>query len=93
MVLKGEPLLAGTPWPPSLLAALRHWGVTQPKAPCLTALDTAGKVICTLTYGKCASRPTTSDADTPLMDKLAAPPSRAVATVWMTLCVHSERRS
>ncbi|XP_040842713.1 disco-interacting protein 2 homolog A isoform X4 [Ochotona curzoniae] len=56
VVLKGEPLLAGTPWPPSLLAALRHWGVTQPKAPCLTALDTAGKVICTLTYGKLWSR-------------------------------------
>ncbi|XP_058517502.1 disco-interacting protein 2 homolog A isoform X2 [Ochotona princeps] len=56
VVLKGEPLSAGTPWPPSLLAALRHWGVTQPKAPCLTALDTAGKAVCTLTYGKLWSR-------------------------------------
>ncbi|XP_069927824.1 disco-interacting protein 2 homolog A isoform X6 [Oryctolagus cuniculus] len=56
VVLKGEPLSVGAPWPPSLLAALQHWGTTQPKAPCLTALDTAGKAICTLTYGKLWSR-------------------------------------
>ncbi|XP_074175518.1 disco-interacting protein 2 homolog A isoform X1 [Rhinolophus sinicus] len=55
-VLRGEPLAAGTPWPPSLLAALQHWGTTQPRAPCLTALDTAGKAIHTLTYGKLWSR-------------------------------------
>ncbi|XP_043449277.1 disco-interacting protein 2 homolog A isoform X8 [Prionailurus bengalensis] len=55
-VLKGEPLAVGTAWPPSLLAALQRWGMTQPKAPCLTALDTAGKAIYTLTYGKLWSR-------------------------------------
>lgn len=51
VVLKGEPLAVGVPWPPSLLAALQQWGTTQPKAPCLTALDTAGKAVYTLTYG------------------------------------------
>lgn len=51
-VLKGEPLSVGTSGPLSLLAALQLWGTTQPKAPCLTALDTAGKATCTLTYGK-----------------------------------------
>nr|XP_020140389.1 disco-interacting protein 2 homolog A isoform X9 [Microcebus murinus] len=55
-VLQGEPLAAGGPWPPSLLAALQRWGTTQPRAPCLTALDTTGKAICTLTYGKLWSR-------------------------------------
>ncbi|KAM5281321.1 disco-interacting protein 2 homolog A isoform 4-T4 [Ctenodactylus gundi] len=56
VVLKGEPLAAETPWPPSLLAALQRWGTMQPKAPCLTALDTAGKPIYTLTYGKLWNR-------------------------------------
>ncbi|CAO2608479.1 Disco-interacting protein 2 homolog A, partial [Lemmus lemmus] len=55
-VLKGEPLSVGTSGPPSLLAALQLWGTTQPKAPCLTALDTAGKATYTLTYGKLWSR-------------------------------------
>ncbi|XP_037380727.1 disco-interacting protein 2 homolog A isoform X3 [Talpa occidentalis] len=55
-VLEGEPLVQGTPRPPSLLAALQQWGATQPKAPCLTALDTAGKAVYTLTYGKLWSR-------------------------------------
>nr|XP_015841700.2 disco-interacting protein 2 homolog A isoform X5 [Peromyscus maniculatus bairdii] len=55
-VLKGEPLSVGTSGPPSLLAALQLWGTTQSKAPCLTALDTAGKATCTLTYGKLWSR-------------------------------------
>uniref|UniRef100_A0A672VD27 Disco interacting A n=1 Tax=Strigops habroptila TaxID=2489341 RepID=A0A672VD27_STRHB len=55
-VLKGEPLGMVTNWPPSLLAALQRWGTTQPKAPCLTALDTTGKAIYTLTYGKLWSR-------------------------------------
>ncbi|NXU68603.1 DIP2A protein, partial [Horornis vulcanius] len=50
-VLQGEPLGVVTNWPPSLLAALQRWGTTQPKAPCLTALDTTGKAIYTLTYG------------------------------------------
>lgn len=56
VVLKGEPLALGTPWPPSLLAALQRWGTTQPKAPCLTALDTTGKAVYTLTYGKCQQK-------------------------------------
>ncbi|XP_045858447.1 disco-interacting protein 2 homolog A isoform X8 [Meles meles] len=56
VVLKGEPLAVGVPWPPSLLAVLQRWGTTQPKAPCLTALDTAGKAVYTLTYGKLWSR-------------------------------------
>ncbi|XP_044775181.1 disco-interacting protein 2 homolog A isoform X4 [Neomonachus schauinslandi] len=56
VVLRGEPLAVGVPWPPSLLAALQQWGTTQPKAPCLTALDTAGKAVYTLTYGKLWSR-------------------------------------
>uniref|UniRef100_A0A2K6F6Z9 Disco interacting A n=1 Tax=Propithecus coquereli TaxID=379532 RepID=A0A2K6F6Z9_PROCO len=55
-VLQGEPLAVGAPWPPSLLAALQRWGSTQPRAPCLTALDTTGKAVCTLTYGKLWSR-------------------------------------
>uniref|UniRef100_A0A8C3GNJ9 Disco interacting protein 2 homolog A n=1 Tax=Cairina moschata TaxID=8855 RepID=A0A8C3GNJ9_CAIMO len=55
-VLKGEPLGVVTNWPPSLLAALQRWGTTQPKSPCLTALDTTGKAIYTLTYGKLWSR-------------------------------------
>ncbi|KAM9253875.1 disco-interacting protein 2 homolog A isoform 1-T1 [Dugong dugon] len=56
VMLKGEPLAVGTLWPPSLLAALQQWGTTQPKAPSLTALDTTGKAIYTLTYGKLWSR-------------------------------------
>lgn len=56
VVLKGEPLSLGTPWPPSLLAALQRWGTMQPKAPCLTALDTTGKAVYTLTYGKCQQK-------------------------------------
>ncbi|XP_059956273.1 disco-interacting protein 2 homolog A isoform X6 [Mesoplodon densirostris] len=55
-VLKGELLAVGSTWPPSLLATLRQWGTTQPKAPCLTALDTTGKAVYTLTYGKLWSR-------------------------------------
>uniref|UniRef100_A0A8D2QHF8 Disco interacting A n=1 Tax=Zonotrichia albicollis TaxID=44394 RepID=A0A8D2QHF8_ZONAL len=55
-VLKGEPLGVVTNWPPSLLAALQRWGTTQSKAPCLTALDTTGKAVYTLTYGKLWSR-------------------------------------
>ena len=51
--LEGEPLEGGGPHrPPSLLAALQRWGTTQPKSPCLTALDNSGKVSYTLTYGK-----------------------------------------
>ncbi|KAJ0070625.1 hypothetical protein NL108_016964, partial [Boleophthalmus pectinirostris] len=54
--LEGEALGVGSGWPPSLTAALQRWGTTQPKAPCLTALDTAGKPVYTLTYGKLWTR-------------------------------------
>ncbi|XP_041432386.1 disco-interacting protein 2 homolog A isoform X12 [Xenopus laevis] len=55
-LLKGEPLGVVSNWPPSLLTALNRWGTTQPKAPCLTSLDTTGKTLYTLTYGKLWSR-------------------------------------
>ncbi|PIO32989.1 hypothetical protein AB205_0104640, partial [Aquarana catesbeiana] len=55
-LLKGEPLGVVSNWPPSLLTALHRWGTTQPKTPCLTSLDTTGKAIYTLTYGKLWSR-------------------------------------
>ncbi|XP_059355557.1 disco-interacting protein 2 homolog A-like isoform X3 [Carassius carassius] len=54
--LNGDPLGVVTNWPPSLLASLQRWGTTQPKSPCLTALDNAGKTIYTLTYGKLWTR-------------------------------------
>ncbi|XP_054982062.1 disco-interacting protein 2 homolog A isoform X5 [Sorex araneus] len=56
VVLKGEPVALASPWPPSLLAALQQWGTMHPKASCLTALDTAGKAVYTLTYGKLWNR-------------------------------------
>ncbi|XP_044160849.1 disco-interacting protein 2 homolog A isoform X1 [Bufo gargarizans] len=55
-LLKGEPLGVVSNWPPSLLTALHRWGTTQPKAPCLTSLDTTGKAMYSLTYGKLWSR-------------------------------------
>ncbi|XP_063286120.1 disco-interacting protein 2 homolog A isoform X3 [Pelobates fuscus] len=55
-LLKGEPIGVVSNWPPSLLTALQRWGTTQPKAPCLTSLDTTGKSVYTLTYGKLWSR-------------------------------------
>ncbi|XP_060054816.1 disco-interacting protein 2 homolog A isoform X3 [Erinaceus europaeus] len=55
-MLTGEPATLGASWPPSLLAALQQWGTMQPKAPCLTAFDTAGKATYTLTYGKLWNR-------------------------------------
>ncbi|KAJ3592313.1 hypothetical protein NHX12_007441 [Muraenolepis orangiensis] len=55
--LEGEPLEgSSTNWPPSLPAALQRWGTTQPKSPCLTALDNSGKPVYTLTYGKLWTR-------------------------------------
>ncbi|XP_065149214.1 disco-interacting protein 2 homolog A isoform X4 [Paramisgurnus dabryanus] len=54
--LDGEPLGVVTNWPLSLLASLHRWGTTQPKSPCLTALDNAGKSVYTLTYGKLWTR-------------------------------------
>ena len=49
--LEGESLGVISNWPPSLLASLQRWGTTQPKSPCLSALDNAGKPVYTLTYG------------------------------------------
>uniref|UniRef100_A0A3P9IS65 Disco-interacting protein 2 homolog A n=1 Tax=Oryzias latipes TaxID=8090 RepID=A0A3P9IS65_ORYLA len=54
--LEGEPLRGITNCPVSLPVALRRWGTTHPKSPCLTALDNAGKPIYTLTYGKLWTR-------------------------------------
>ncbi|XP_068559299.1 disco-interacting protein 2 homolog A isoform X6 [Cebidichthys violaceus] len=54
--LEGEPLGVVNNWPPSLPAALQRWGTTQPKSPCLTGLDNAGKPVYTLTYGKLWTR-------------------------------------
>ncbi|XP_037344136.2 disco-interacting protein 2 homolog A isoform X9 [Pungitius pungitius] len=54
--LEGEPLGGVNIWPPSLPAAIHRWGTTQPKSPCLTALDNAGKPVYTLTYGKLWTR-------------------------------------
>lgn len=51
--LDGENLMVNK-WPPSLPAALQRWGTSQPKSPCLTALDNAGKPVYTLTYGRLA---------------------------------------
>ncbi|XP_034001484.1 disco-interacting protein 2 homolog C-like [Trematomus bernacchii] len=56
MAVRGEALGVVTNWPPSLEAALQRWGTISPKAPCLTSLDTAGKPLYILTYGKLWSR-------------------------------------
>nr|XP_021329480.1 disco-interacting protein 2 homolog C isoform X10 [Danio rerio] len=54
--IRGEPLGVVTNWPPSLEAALQRWGTISPKAPCLTTMDTNGKPLYVLTYGKLWSR-------------------------------------
>uniref|UniRef100_A0A8C4QUY0 Disco-interacting protein 2 homolog Cb n=1 Tax=Eptatretus burgeri TaxID=7764 RepID=A0A8C4QUY0_EPTBU len=54
--VRGEPLNAVGNWPLSLEASLQRWGTTASRMPCLTGLDTAGKPVCTLTYGKLWSR-------------------------------------
>uniref|UniRef100_UPI00358E3E04 disco-interacting protein 2 homolog C-like n=1 Tax=Myxine glutinosa TaxID=7769 RepID=UPI00358E3E04 len=51
-VVKGDPLAVMAHWPHSLEAALQHWASAMPKAPCLTTLDTSGRPVHTLTYGK-----------------------------------------
>uniref|UniRef100_A0A673CYL7 Uncharacterized protein n=1 Tax=Sphaeramia orbicularis TaxID=375764 RepID=A0A673CYL7_9TELE len=56
LLVRGEALGVVTNWPPSLEAALQRWGTISPKAPCLTSLDTAGKPLYVLTYGKLWSR-------------------------------------
>uniref|UniRef100_A0AAY4ACQ2 DMAP1-binding domain-containing protein n=1 Tax=Denticeps clupeoides TaxID=299321 RepID=A0AAY4ACQ2_9TELE len=55
-VVSGENLGVVSNWPPSLEAGLQRWGNIAPKAPCLTCLDTTGKPLYTLTYGKLWSR-------------------------------------
>uniref|UniRef100_A0A3B5MQK9 Disco interacting protein 2 homolog C n=1 Tax=Xiphophorus couchianus TaxID=32473 RepID=A0A3B5MQK9_9TELE len=54
--MRGEQLGVVTNWPPSLEAALQRWGTISPKAPCLTTMDTNGKPLYVLTYGKLWSR-------------------------------------
>lgn len=56
LTIRGEPLGVVTNWPPSLEAALQRWGTISPKAPCLTTMDTNGKPLYVLTYGKLWSR-------------------------------------
>ncbi|KAL2085284.1 hypothetical protein ACEWY4_018604 [Coilia grayii] len=52
LTMRGEQLGVVTNWPPSLEAALQRWGTISPKAPCLTTMDTNGKPLYVLTYGK-----------------------------------------
>lgn len=52
VAVMGEQLGVVTNWPPSLEAALQRWGTISPKAPCLTCMDTNGKPLQVLTYGK-----------------------------------------
>uniref|UniRef100_A0A8C9U2F7 Disco interacting C n=1 Tax=Scleropages formosus TaxID=113540 RepID=A0A8C9U2F7_SCLFO len=54
--VRGEQLGVVTNWPPSLEAALQRWGTISPKAPCLTTMDTNGKLLYILTYGKLWTR-------------------------------------
>lgn len=56
MTMRGEQLGVVTNWPPSLEAALQRWGTISPKAPCLTTMDTNGKPLYVLTYGKSTDR-------------------------------------
>ncbi|KAM4604633.1 disco-interacting protein 2 homolog C isoform 1-T1 [Polymixia lowei] len=56
VAMRGDQLGVVTNWPPSLEAALQRWGTISPKAPCLTTMDTNGKPLYTLTYGKLWSR-------------------------------------
>uniref|UniRef100_A0A3P9MN99 Disco-interacting protein 2 homolog Ca n=1 Tax=Oryzias latipes TaxID=8090 RepID=A0A3P9MN99_ORYLA len=56
VAVQGEKLGVVTNWPPSLEAALQRWGTISPKAPCLTTMDTNGKPLYVLTYGKLWSR-------------------------------------
>lgn len=56
VAMQGEQLGVVTNWPPSLEAALQRRGTISPKAPCLTTMDTNGKPLYVLTYGKLWSR-------------------------------------
>uniref|UniRef100_A0AAR2JWT0 DMAP1-binding domain-containing protein n=1 Tax=Pygocentrus nattereri TaxID=42514 RepID=A0AAR2JWT0_PYGNA len=70
--LHGDPLGVVTNWPPSLLASLQRWGTAQPKSPCLTALDNAGKPVYTLTYGKLWTRSQKLKLAYTLLNKLSS---------------------
>lgn len=59
VAVRGEQLGVVTNWPPSLEAALQRWGTISPKAPCLTTMDTNGKPLYVLTYGKKTKNPKT----------------------------------
>lgn len=56
LAMRGEQLGVVTNWPLSLEAALQRWGTISPKAPCLTTMDTNGKPLYILTYGRCYVR-------------------------------------
>uniref|UniRef100_A0A8D0G6T8 Disco interacting C n=1 Tax=Sphenodon punctatus TaxID=8508 RepID=A0A8D0G6T8_SPHPU len=56
LAMRGEQLGVVTNLPPSLEAALQRWGTISPKAPCLTTMDTNGKPLYILTYGKLWTR-------------------------------------
>ncbi|XP_035285754.1 LOW QUALITY PROTEIN: disco-interacting protein 2 homolog C-like [Anguilla anguilla] len=56
LTMRGEQLGVVTNWPPSLEAALQRWGTISPKAPCLSSMDTNGKPLYILTYGKLWTR-------------------------------------
>ncbi|XP_072566946.1 disco-interacting protein 2 homolog C-like isoform X5 [Paramormyrops kingsleyae] len=56
LAIRGEQMGVVTNWPPSLEAALQRWGTISPKAPCLTTMDTNGKALYVLTYGKLWTR-------------------------------------
>uniref|UniRef100_A0A674ES27 Disco interacting C n=1 Tax=Salmo trutta TaxID=8032 RepID=A0A674ES27_SALTR len=56
LAMRGEQLGVVTNWPLSLEAALQRWGTISPKAPCLTTMDTNGKPLYILTYGKLWTR-------------------------------------
>ena len=77
--MRGDQLGVVTNWPPSLEAALQRWGTISPKAPCLTTMDTNGKPLYILTYGKGGTGPLLSAL------LLHHPPSSGLATCleWM----------
>lgn len=58
VAMRGELLGVVTNWPLALEAALQRWGTISPKAPCLTTMDTNGKPLYVLTYGRKRNRVT-----------------------------------
>uniref|UniRef100_A0A8C6T2L1 Disco interacting protein 2 homolog C n=1 Tax=Neogobius melanostomus TaxID=47308 RepID=A0A8C6T2L1_9GOBI len=55
-LLEGRAAGGGDQLAPSLEAALQRWGTISPKAPCLSTMDSNGKPLYVLTYGKLWSR-------------------------------------